>query len=194
MPGIIAFSLSYFCIRFAALGVYYWMPTYLQEQHNFNKTEALDIYSWFSTGSIFGNALLGLITDLLPIRSPVFEIGIITSAILMFLQNSLTSYGALSTQNALMGATLNGSQMIIVAIECDIGNYVKKKYDLNALGTFAGVIDGFASIGAIISQFIIGEMKDKYGWVTLYNILAVILSISTLPAISFIIFEVKQWR
>lgn len=29
IPGIIAFSLSFFCIKLATTGIYYWFPTYL---------------------------------------------------------------------------------------------------------------------------------------------------------------------
>ena len=50
-----------------------------------------------------------------------------------------------------MGATIYGSTIIIAALECDIGNYVKANYNLLALGTFSGIIDGFASLGSVIS-------------------------------------------
>ena len=45
-----------------------------------------------------------------------------------------------------------GTSIIIAAIECDMGNYIKITQGLNSLGTFTGIIDGVASIGSIFSQ------------------------------------------
>lgn len=56
-------------------GFYYWLPNYLQFGLGFSKKTSADIFSLFSTGSILGNILMGLFTDFLPYRSPVFMIG-----------------------------------------------------------------------------------------------------------------------
>jgi len=37
MPGIIAFSVSFFLIKLTQYGIYYWYPTYLQEAKDFEK-------------------------------------------------------------------------------------------------------------------------------------------------------------
>jgi hypothetical protein len=54
-------------------------------------------------------------------------------------------------ENFILGATLIGSSIIIAAIECDMGNYVKEKENLESLGTFTGIVDGIASIGGVLS-------------------------------------------
>jgi len=43
------------------------------------------MFSYFSIGSIVGNVLMGLASDLLPIRTPIFETGIVLSTIFIFL-------------------------------------------------------------------------------------------------------------
>ena len=49
-----------------------------------------------------------------------------------------------------LGASLSGSSIIISGIACDMGTYVQQKYSKNAVGTFSGMIDGFAGIGAVL--------------------------------------------
>lgn len=148
MPGIIVFSISFFFIKLTSYGIYYWYPTYLQEDLSFTKSEALDIFKLFSTGSFVGNILMGCVSDLLPMRSPIFELGILVSTIMMYLVTIESS--GIYTLTFILGGALTGATIIIAAIECDIGVYVSKKYDQEALGTFSGMIDGFASLGSVV--------------------------------------------
>ena len=94
---------------------------------------------------------MGLLSDICPIRSPIFVVSTCLAGLLLFVLNGLKSIGSISILSVFLGAMLNGGSIVIVAIECDIGNYVKAKYDVLALGTFAGIIDGFASFGSVIS-------------------------------------------
>jgi sugar phosphate permease len=146
MPGILALSSSFFCLKLATAGIYYWYPTYLQEELGMTKSKALDVFSYFSSGSFLGMPAMGLVSDILPIRSPIFEVGILVSTLLLLITTNIGS-GSISFAAFCMGATIYGSEIIIAAIECDIGNFVKLKYELLALGTFSGMIDGFASLG-----------------------------------------------
>jgi sugar phosphate permease len=49
----------------------------------YDSDTAIDIFSWYETGGLVGNILLGLMSDLLPIRSPVYLFATIASAILV---------------------------------------------------------------------------------------------------------------
>ena len=51
----------------------------------FPKSKALDIYNLFSMGSFFGNVIMGVISDIIPIRTPVFLAGVIISSLMAFL-------------------------------------------------------------------------------------------------------------
>lgn len=73
-----------FFMKLVMSGLFYWLPFYLQEL-SFEKATALNIYSLFSTGSFFGNVIMGLSSDLLPIRSPVFLFGVTVSCFLTIL-------------------------------------------------------------------------------------------------------------
>lgn len=56
---------------------------------NFTSSESADIFSLFSAGTFPGNIIMGFVSDLLPMRSPVFEVGILISALLTFILGSL---------------------------------------------------------------------------------------------------------
>ena len=73
-----------FFMKLVMSGLFYWLPFYLQEL-NFEKATALNIYSLFSTGSFFGNVIMGLSSDLIPMRSPIFLFGVIASCLLTIL-------------------------------------------------------------------------------------------------------------
>lgn len=125
IPGVLLFSISFFFIKFSMYGFYYWLPSYLQECLHYTKETSANIFSLFGVGAIFGNVLMGLSTDILPLRSPVFILGITLSALSVF---ALTLWGDASSGAGLisfvmfiLGAALNGSSIIIAAIECDLG-------------------------------------------------------------------------
>lgn len=77
-------------------------------------------------GSIAGNLVLGLLTDILPFRSLVFEVGILISAPLILVLNifnkpGLNNEAGLFVLIFFLGFFINGSTIVIAAIECDIG-------------------------------------------------------------------------
>jgi sugar phosphate permease len=82
-----------------------------------------NIFTIFDVGSIVGNILMGLITDLLPYRSPVFESGVILSTVFSLALTCWNSQGqvVLTIFMFFLGFTLTGSSIVIAAIECDLG-------------------------------------------------------------------------
>jgi sugar phosphate permease len=104
-------------------GFYYWLPNYLQYGLGYDYATSANIFSLFSTGSIVGNILLGFLTDFLPYRSPVFLIGIIIGTLLTLTLAVWNSHevAVISALMFFLGASLNGSTIVIAAIECDLG-------------------------------------------------------------------------
>ncbi len=128
IPGVLLFSLSFFFIKFSMYGFYYWLPSYLQEGLDYSKDASTNIFSLFGVGAICGNILMGLSTDILAIRSPVFILGIIVATISTLAltlwgdaSSGGQSIGLISVVMFFLGAALNGSSIIIAAIECDLG-------------------------------------------------------------------------
>ena len=89
---------------------------------------------------------------------------------------------------------LSGKSLVVAAIECDLGNWVRRTRNLDSLGTFTGIIDGFASIGGILSQSIVIAAKNKWGWSGAYNMMGIMLGVSLLPAARFLYFELKLFK
>ena len=48
---------------------------------HYSKDDALNMYSLFSIGGLLGNVIMGLVSDLVPMRTPVFEVGVILSVV-----------------------------------------------------------------------------------------------------------------
>ncbi len=152
IPGVLVFSISFFFIKFSMYGFYYWLPNYLQFGLGYSKNTSADIFSLFSTGSIVGNILMGLSTDFLPYRSPVFLCGTSLATLLtlaLTLWNS-QEVAIISMFMFFLGASLNGSTVVIAAIECDLGKQQALKNNEKALATVSGIIDGIAGFGSIL--------------------------------------------
>lgn len=165
IPGVLLFSLSFFFLKFSMYGFYYWLPSYLQDCLDYSKDASANIFSLFGVGAICGNILMGLSTDVLPIRSPVFMLGILLSTVTTF---ALTLWGdskdgsgvaLISIVMFILGASLNGSSIVIAAIECDLGKQEILKNNQKALATVSGIIDGIAGFGSILGQILIGVVK-----------------------------------
>ncbi|CDW90244.1 major facilitator superfamily protein [Stylonychia lemnae] len=157
IPGVLIFSISFFLIKFSMYGFYYWLPNYIQNGLGYSKDTSANIFSLFSTGSIVGNILLGLTTDFLPYRSPVFLIGT-TLASLMTLALTIWNSNDVVIISVLMfflGFSLNGSTIVIAAIECDLGKQQALKDNEKAMATLSGIIDGIAGFGSILGLPII---------------------------------------
>lgn len=70
---------------------------------------------------------MGCVSDLVPMRSPIFEMGIVISTVMMYLvatHDENASQNQISILTFILGGTLTGATIIIAAIECDIGVYV----------------------------------------------------------------------
>lgn len=157
IPGILEFSVSMFFGKLVMNAMFYWNQHYFQEELKYEKPTAIDLTSWFEFGTFFGNILLGLGSDLLPMRSPLFLFATAVGSLFIVLLASMqaTDQGGsmvwLATDLAIIGANLIGSSIIIAAIECDMGNYVRQTQNVDSLGTFAGIVDGIASLGSTLS-------------------------------------------
>ena len=143
---------------------------------------------------------MGFSTDLLTIRSPVFILGIIISTGATL---ALTLWGANegSTSEALisivmffLGAALNGSSIIIAAIECDLGKQEILKNNHKALATVSGIIDGIAGFGSILGQILIGVVKERAGWRNTFLMLTIVTVMSAVPASFFAVREYREWK
>jgi len=147
-------------------------------------------------GAIIGTILLGLFSDILPFRSPLYEFAIILGG----------GFGILLTYTAVknfwymvfvvffLGFLITGASGVIAAIECDIGRKQQVSKNRKSLATISGVIDGIASFGSAIGMLLIGEMKKAYGWSSTFLMMSICIFLSGIPALYFLVREVQEWR
>jgi sugar phosphate permease len=181
-------------------GFYYWLPSYMQDGLNFSKDASANIFSLFGVGSICGNILMGLSTDVLILRSPVFIGGIVVATLSTFAlslwgdANSGGGVGLISIVMFFLGASLNGSSIIIAAIETDLGRQEVLKNNQRALATVSGIIDGIAGFGSILGQLLIGVVVSDAGWRPTFLMLTVATGMSGIPAVFFAIREYREYK
>jgi len=51
--------------------VYYWLPSYLKDSLGYTVAQAGDIMSMSAVGGIVGSIIMGTISDILVVKSPV---------------------------------------------------------------------------------------------------------------------------
>ena len=129
-------------------------------------------------------------------RSPIFEVGIAVSTLMLYFITNFESGSEMELKvlTFILGSAITGSTIIIAAIECDLGVYVREKYNKEALGTFSGMIDGFASVGSVLGQVIIAVIKKNDGWHATFTALTIFTAVSGIPTLFFIRFEYRQYR
>lgn len=131
VKGVLPFSFSFFFIKFAYYGVYYFVPTYLQDQLGYTQTQTGDITSWGSTGGIIGSILMGLLSDVLKCRSPVHLIGCIGGTISLSFFCTIhdnTHSTALALLIVFFNIFENGATIVTAIILCDIGKAQLKEH------------------------------------------------------------------
>lgn len=64
IPGVINYSISFFCLKLATYGILFWLPLYLQLNHNYSDYQSSIVASMYDVGTVVGSLLLGFLTDL----------------------------------------------------------------------------------------------------------------------------------
>ena len=82
IPGVLQYSVSYFCIKFSSYGLMLWLPFYLKK-NNYSGYEAATCASTLDIGNVLGGVLIGYLTDLTySRRTPIAVISIILATIM----------------------------------------------------------------------------------------------------------------
>ena len=56
----------------------------------------------------------------------------------------------------------------------------------------AGIIDGSGSMGAAIGQLVIGRVVSQYGWDAFMLVIAIDITMTTVPLIKIVVEEVRE--
>jgi sugar phosphate permease len=128
---------------------------------HYTQVEAANITSWSSIGGILGSILMGLMSDVLVVRSPVHLVGCIVSAL------SLSFVSSIRSQDHTTGLTLlitffnifeSGASVVIGIINCDIGKDQITLRGQKAVASIVGFCHGVAGFGSILGQLLLGPV------------------------------------
>ena len=194
--GIIQFAVSFFFIKFAFYGVYYWLPSYLKESLFYTTTEAGNIMSMSAVGGIVGSILMGLTSDLLVVKSPVHTasslIGASMLLCVMFVHTN-THTALLTMYMSFFFLFENGATIVIAIVIADIGKNELLKNKRRAVSTLSGINDGIAGFGSILGQLLLGPIDNIYGWSGVLSMFTGAALIACLPTIPYVCKEIKLY-
>lgn len=188
--------MSYFFIKFAFYGVYYWVPTYLQDELGYTQVEAGNITSWGSTGGIIGSLIMGFLSDVLVCRSPVHLLGCIGGALSLSLLTTVRDQDhttALAFFITSFNVFENGATVVIGILLCDIGKDQVVQKRMKALATISGICDGIAGFGSILGQLLVGPVDNWIGWTGAFGMFSIASIIAIFPALPFTLKEIRKW-
>ena len=128
IPGVLAYGLTFFCVKFCIYSFLLWLPKFLNEVYSFEKAEIANIQTVFEVGTLLGGFTLGYASDKLQgRRSPVAAASILISLFLsIYLTINYHSMTAtsLSTLFFFMGLLMGGvMHLIVITCSADIGHH-----------------------------------------------------------------------
>ncbi|CAG9540681.1 unnamed protein product [Cercopithifilaria johnstoni] len=170
LPGVIAYSLAYACLKLVNYSFFFWLPFYLYAHYGWEESVADELSSWYDVGSIVAAVVAGIASDHFSSRTPVLVCLLIFSMGSLFAYaNSPSNFLINSFLMALTGFFVGGpSNLISSAVSADIGKAEQIRGSLEALSTVTGIIDGTGSVGAGIGQLLIPEIKALFGWTAVF--------------------------
>ena len=104
-------------------------------------------------GGIIGSLIMGLLSDVLVVRSPVHTMGCTIGAICLSLITSVHDNEHTTWLTFLLttfSVFESGATIVISIILCDIGKDYVQRHRVKAIATISGICDGVAGFGSIL--------------------------------------------
>ena len=147
-------------------------------------------------GGIIGSILMGTISDLFVVRSPVHTVGCLLGAIsILMLVSVQTNTHTVYLTSCMTSFFLfeNGATIVIAIVLCDIGKEELLRRKRRAVATISGINDGIAGFGSILGQLLLGPINILYGWKGVFIMFAGAALIACFPTIPYVITEIKKY-
>jgi len=149
-----------------------------------------------SVGGIIGSILMGTISDLFVVRSPVHTVGCLLGAISILMLVSVQT----NTHTAYLTSCMtsfflfeNGATIVIAIVLCDIGKEELLRRKRRAVATISGINDGIAGFGSILGQLLLGPINILYGWKGVFIMFTGAAFIACFPTIPYVITEISKF-
>ena len=197
LPGVIAYSLNYACVKFLYYGLSMWLPYFLDKRiHKKDLTGVL--VSLLDAGGVAGGIVCGYIGDKMGFRSPIIVIFLFLSLPLLFLFEVGTEsiYWMYFIVIPLSGFCIAGpSNIISSAVAADLAQNPDIDNKDEAMATVTGIVDGTGGFGAAIGVLVMG-LLSKVSWLSvfLFMIATGVLSIICIWSIAWRDFKLYRER
>ena len=109
---------------------------------------------------------MGLLSDILAVKSPVHFVGCLVGAICLSLITSVHGTDHTVFLTLLLSTFYvfeNGATIVIAIIQCEIGKNQLLNNKRKAVATISGICDGLAGFGSILGQFLVGPAEAWRG-------------------------------
>ncbi|XP_015916554.1 sugar phosphate exchanger 3 isoform X2 [Parasteatoda tepidariorum] len=190
LPGVIAYSFAYACLKFVNYSFFFWLPYYLQMAYKWNEDKADLLSIWYDVGGIIGGIVIGYISDRLESRAPVVGLMLFLAPFSLYLYSEapadyVTNAAIMTVTGTIIGGV---ASLISTAVSADLGRHPELSNSKEALSTVTGIIDGTGSFGAAIGQVLVPVIMHKFGWKSVFYVF-MIMTILTLVCIIKIVYR-----
>ncbi|GIY90170.1 sugar phosphate exchanger 3 [Caerostris extrusa] len=183
LPGVMAYSFAYACLKFVNYSFFFWLPYYLQMAYGWEEDKADLLSMW--------GVFIGYLSDKLPSRSPVVGLMLALSPICLYAYSGRGSANLVTNAflMTLTGTVIGGvASLISTAVSADLGRHPDLSNSKEALSTVTGIIDGTGSYGAAIGQILVPIIMKNFGWKSVFFVF-MLMTILTLVCIFKIVYK-----
>jgi OPA family glycerol-3-phosphate transporter-like MFS transporter len=157
---LIFLALANACIYIARYGILDWIPTYLWEEKNFSKEEAILFFSLFEIFAIPGTMIMGILSDKLfkGLRAPLPFFASLLLIIPIFVYQSSTNHFVIAAALVILANCVYIPQMMVGLIAVEVTP--------NCAGGAASGITGICGyiLGEVIASIFVGQIAENFGW------------------------------
>ncbi len=169
-PSLWMLSISYFFLELCRYALMFWLPLYMVNRLKYSLQASGYLSSLYELIGIAGAVLAGYASDRFSQsrRAPVSAIMLCGFGIVLAMEPAFTRFGILGTAAAisLAGVFSFGPDTLLSGAGAqDIG-------EPQAAATAAALVDGIGHLGAVFSPYVVVFMSERYGWDSLFVLLA----------------------
>lgn len=179
--------------------MFFWLPYYLNKVSGFSKDTADNSSNFYDWGQILGGFICGWIGDTLGYNCPGCVLFLLVSIGPTFvLRSPMTSVRQVKTTVFFSGMFIGGpANLISSAISADLGRHKSLAGKTAAMATVAGFIDGTASFGAAITQYVVTAISNiggtNHNWEGVFIMLCFMVFASALLISNIAYKELRLW-
>ena len=184
-PALIAIAAMYFCVKLIRYSLLFWLPTYMTNRLHYPPADAGYASASFELIGFAGMIAAGVASDKLAKgrRFPVSAVmlALLAAACLLFPTMSAAGFWWNVAGIAILGFLVMGPDSLMSAAA------VQDLAPREATARVAGIVNGFGSLGQVVSPYTVAWVVQFAGWDALFfGFIAVALLGSLIAA--------TQWR